>query len=329
MNNSKSMFSLERVLCVSHGDDVDGLVCASYLSLMRGASILLTNYDELGDVLRRVQHPTNQVYICDLNIREEHHQEAIRISRFSKLTIVDHHPMTEATVLALQSAGATLIHSINDCASVLLSKHFRRELTHDELRLAAYAAVSDQFEDGPLARELLARFDRQLVQHEALMLTHALTMENSPSFKMRLVEELKVKFFPHLIEGVAEAALSYLKLATLILRAIPEEAVRLNRIAYAEAHREISTGTMASLILDALDVEAAASYRVVGEVSNFSIRGRVGSMVHLGDVTRRIAKQCGGFGGGHMKASGASIPTEKLMDFLFALDAELKEPKNP
>ena len=318
------MTSAANAICIAHGDDPDGLICAAYLALLRTASTTLVNYDELEATLRRIRPPLKETYICDLNIRDTLCQEIVRIGEFAKVTIVDHHPTTPETLENLQKAGVTLIHNTHDCASVLLSDHFRKELSHEKLRLAAYAAISDQFEDGPLATELLVKFDKQLMQHEALILTHALAKEHSIPFKLKIVEELKTLAFPHNIEGVTQAALSYLELATGIVTRLPKEARKLHRLAYAEAQDQTSTGTMANLLLDALDMEVGVSFKsAAAGILNISVRGRRGSTPHLGEITRRLAEKCGGFGGGHMRASGASIPSAKLQEFLTSLEEEL------
>jgi len=57
---------------------------------------------------------------------------------------------------------------------------------------------------------------------------------------------------------------------------------------------------------------------------NLSIRGRRGIGFHLGEITKRIAKKHGGFGGGHMRASGASIPRNKYIEFIRDLESELR-----
>ena len=313
-------------ICIAHGNDADGLICAVYLAQLRMTSTILVNYDEFEATLSRIQPPVKDIYLCDLNIRDAVCPEIVRIAGFAKTTIVDHHPTTRETLENLQKAGVTLIYNTLDCASVLLSDYLRKELIHEELRLAAYAAISDQFEEGPLATELLATFDKQLVQHEALILTHALAKEHSMPFKLMVIEELKKYAFPHSIDGVTQAALSYLELATGVIRTLPRESVRLGRLAYAESKEQVSTGTTANLLLDALDVEVGVSYKTAGAgVLNVSARGRRGFTAHLGEITRRLAQKCGGFGGGHRLASGASISTGRLREFLSSFEEELNQ----
>jgi single-stranded DNA-specific DHH superfamily exonuclease len=56
---------------------------------------------------------------------------------------------------------------------------------------------------------------------------------------------------------------------------------------------------------------------------NISLRSKRGLDYHLGKITREIAEKMGGFGGGHKRASGASIPFSSLDEFIKMYDAQL------
>ena len=155
-----------KAVCISHAEDADGLICGAILKHLLDASILLVTYDDLEEALKSVSSPMEEVYICDLNIRKELCQEIEKITRFSRVTFVDHHPTDAEVIERLQHSGVTVVYSPLDCSSVLLHNH-QEKLDWKAARLAAYAAVSDHFEDGPMASKLMARFDRHFVQHEA------------------------------------------------------------------------------------------------------------------------------------------------------------------
>ena len=315
----------KKTACVSHGEDADGLICAAMLRRLKDASTTLVTYDDFGDPLRSIHPPTDELYICDLNIREELVEEILRINRFARVTIVDHHPTAEGVLERLELAGATVVHSPLDCASALLYDHLRDDLGREAARLAAYAAVSDQFEDGPIAVELLSGLDRQFVQHEALILAHALHRETSDRFRSRVVEELSRLAFPHRIEGAVDAALAHIEHMAGLLEVLPEKASSLGRLAYAGAVDGASLGAVAGLIVDAMGVDVGVCYKKGAEGRlNVSIRGRRGLRIHLGEVTRLLAEGRGGFGGGHMRASGASIPYEDPLEFIRALGEALE-----
>lgn len=319
-----------KTICISHGDDPDGLICAAYLRLLKGASTILIDYNSFEDTLRNLASPTAELFICDLNIRENLVKEILRISKFTHVTIVDHHPIPAEIFKELKRSGVTLAYSLLDCASALLYDHFRDKLTKDAARLAAYAAISDQLEDGPIASELLTKFDRQLVQHEALILNHALHHRKEVEFKSLIVEELSRLTFPHRIKGVTDAALTHLERMAELIEVLPKAASKLKDLAYFEAATEISTGAVAGLVIDALDVDVGVCYKKVdaGRL-NLSIRGRRGLKVHLGELTKSLAKKYNGSGGGHSGASGAIIPEQSLPNFILDLERELERAKNP
>jgi nanoRNase/pAp phosphatase (c-di-AMP/oligoRNAs hydrolase) len=312
------------VICISHAEDTDGLVCAAYLRRLKDATITLVTYDDFEEALRNVKPPADEVYLCDLNIREDLVEEISRINNFARMTIVDHHPTAEGLMKRLGESGVEVIHSLLDCASILLYDRFREDLGSEDARLAAYAAVSDYFEEGPNASKLLNRLDKHFVQHEALILTHALHRKSDAKFKLKVVSELSRLTPPHRIKGVPEAALAHLEHVSKLLETLTTKATKRGRLAYIEEMEGASIGSVAGLLIDSLGVDVGLCYKREERNSmSISIRAARGLDIHLGKITRRLAGRYGGFGGGHSRASGASIPQNSYMTFIKALDGEL------
>jgi len=318
-----------KTVCISHANDADGLICAAYLRHLMDVTIILVTYDEVENALKNVKPPVEEVYICDLLIREELYKEIQRINGFASVTFVDHHPTDVEMLEKFKHSGVNVVYSLLDCASVLLFEHFKKKLTKKAARLAAYAAVSDQLEDGPIASNILARLDRQFVQHEALILTHALYQKTTSKFRSSIVEELSRFSFPHNIKEATEAASVYLEYAAGLLGILPTKALRLGRLAYVEGVPGMSIGTVAGLLVDAMNVDVGVCYRR-GEngLMNLSIRGMRGLGLHLGEITKCLAKRHSGFGGGHRRASGASIPRNNYLEFIRDIERELKRADN-
>ncbi len=315
-----------RALCISHGEDADGLISAALLRRMRGASPILMTYDDFLEALKGVDSSIDELYICDLNIRDALVDEILRINEFASITIVDHHASAEGLLESLVERGVKVLHDVRDCTSVILYDHFREELGREAGRLAAYAAWADQFEDGPIASRLLWDYDRQFVQHEALILAHAIVRTQEPEFWNTVVEWLSGLAFPHEIPGVVEAALAHLKESSEMIARLPAAATRLGRLAYVEAEGEEPIGTVANLIVDALGIEVGLCYKVkAGSRVSVSLRSRRGLAFHLGEITRRVAARRDGFGGGHKRASGASLPLQSLEGFIGDVVAELAD----
>ncbi len=308
---------------ITHGDDPDGLVCAALLRRLFGTETILANYDDLEEALGGIEPGYDSLYITDLNLREALVPQIERIRGFATVTIIDHHPMEPTLSAWLRSIGVEIIHDTSDCASALVYDHFKEQLERDAARLAAYAAVNDMFEDGPIASKLMDGMDRKFVGHEALLLGSALGSDQSKPFKERIVEELSRYAYPHRIRGVVEAAMSQLEKIVRIKETVPGRAKILGRLAYMECGEDLSTGEVANIVMDTLLVPVGLCWKEQGEMVNISMRGERRLPEHLGDIASRLSKRHGGFGGGHARASGAKVPRAKLDAFLADLAGEL------
>ena len=175
---------------ITHGDDVDGLTCGAFIKRLNDCEIYLANYDNFEHALDIVQRPVDVLYICDLNIRESLESELDRINEFAEINIIDHHQMDLALYQRLVEKGIKVTLDTKDCAGVLCYTLFSDELGIEAKRMAAYAAISDMFENGPNAIEILSHMDRKFIQHEAQILTHALAADQTLDFKRHVLEEL-------------------------------------------------------------------------------------------------------------------------------------------
>jgi oligoribonuclease NrnB/cAMP/cGMP phosphodiesterase (DHH superfamily) len=301
---------------IVHGDDADGLTCGAFLKRLTGCEVYLANYDNLDNALSKVQPPVTSLTVCDLSIREALGPELRRIRGFAEVAIIDHHQMDQALVDELTGMGVSVSLDTRDCAAVLVYETFKEQLGREAARLAAYAAISDMFEDGPLASQLLGKMDRKFVQHEAHILTHALGKDQTLGFKRVIMDELSRYSYPHRIPGAVEAAVRCLEEMASIKERIPGAATVRGRVAVMEAVGDQSTGAMANLLMDALAVDVGVSFKENGEYVNVSLRGERDLKEHLGDISKELGRALGGFGGGHQRASGVKLPRDRLAEFL-------------
>lgn len=301
---------------IVHGDDADGLTCGAFLKRLTGCDVYLANYDNLEIALAKVQPPVTSLTICDLNVREALEGEFIRIRGFAEITIIDHHQMDAAFMDRLRELGVNVTLGTQDCAAVLVYEAHREKLGRDAARLAAYAAISDMFEDGPAASAILARMDKKFAQHEAQILTHALGKDQTLDFKRHIMDWLSRYSYPHRIPGAVDTAIRGLEDMATVMEAIPSAATVRGRVAIMEAVGDHSTGAMANLLMDALGVDVGVSYKANGEYVNVSLRGMTGLSEHLGDLAKALGHRLGGFGGGHQRASGVKLPKDKLDAFI-------------
>ncbi len=311
------------VLSIIHGDDADGITCGAFLKRIKGGEVYLANYDNLMKALQSVKPPVDMLYICDLNIRDALEPELLRIREFANIHIIDHHQMDSEFMERLKKRGVTIRLETQDCASVLVYDTFKDQLGQEGKRLAAYAAISDMFENGPLGSQVLAKLDRKFAQHEAQLLTHALSSDQTMDFKRLVLEELIKYSYPHRIPGLVEKAIQCLEEMTQMKELIPENAEVKGRIAFMESINDYSTGGISNLLIDTLGTDVGVSYKATGEYYNLSLRGEKMLEEHLGDMCKAIAGEYGGFGGGRTSACGMKIPKENLQAVLDEFDARL------
>jgi oligoribonuclease NrnB/cAMP/cGMP phosphodiesterase (DHH superfamily) len=278
--------------------------------------MFLANYDNLEIALSKVQPTVDTLYICDLNIREALVPRLLEINEFAKIIIIDHHQMSDELFQKLTRAGIDIRLETNDCAGILVYDTFKEELGIQARRIAAYAAISDMFENGPLASKILSHLDRKFAQHEAQILTHALSSDQTIDFKRKIMKALSQYDYPHRIDGVVDKAISCLEEMTKIKEMIPGKATVVGRLAYMEAINDYSTGGISNLIIDTLGVDVGISYKENGGFINISLRGELDLDLHLGDISKNLASKLNGFGGGHQRASGLKIPKDNLEIFL-------------
>lgn len=304
------------VFTIIHGDDVDGLTCGAFIKRVKGGEFYLANYDNLDNALEKVKPPVDTLYICDLNIRDSLEPEIQRIRKFASINIIDHHQMSPELMRKLENIGVSVRLETSDCAAVLVYDTFKSMLGQEGKRLAAYAAISDMFEDGPLADPILSKMDRKFAQHEAQLLTHALSSDQSIEFKRMVMDELSKYNYPHRITGVVEKAIQCLEEMTRIKEAIPGNSEVIGRVAIMEATGDNSTGGISNLLIDTLGVDVGISYKANEEYYNISLRGEKDLEEHLGDISKDLGVKYEGFGGGHQRASGIKVPKENLQKLL-------------
>lgn len=308
-----------KIICVSHIKDVDGCVCAALIKHATKSHFLLANYGNINECLRSIYDTFDVVYVSDLGINETTIKEFERIRQFAELTYIDHHPLDAAVLKAIRKIGVKVVHSRLDCAGVLTYNMFEASFPREAGLLASYAAVSDRLENGPLAKKVLRRYDRDFILFETMLLSYALDKADT-AYKKKLVPRLSKLEYPHQIPDVSKLALEQAERVASLRIELPLRSQRIGSLVYTDAKGD-SPGTIANLLIEVCDAEIGVGYDTneQKQITDLSIRGASSSKVDLGKKASKLAKRLGGTGGGHRKSSGARIPTPKLMEFIHAL----------
>jgi hypothetical protein len=319
MNDLTKKEPYSRTICVSHIKDVDGCISAALIKHAAKSQFLLANYGNINECLRRIHETFDIVYLCDLGINKTTVKEFERIRQFAELTYIDHHALDASVLKSIQKMGVKVVHSQLDCTGVLTHDLFKADLPREAGLLASYAAVSDRLENGPLAKKLLSRYDRDFVLFEAMLLSYALEKADT-DYKKKLVPKLSKFEYPHQIPDIMKLALEQAERVATLRRQLPLRSQRIGNLFYADAEGD-SSGTIANLLIEVCDAKIGIGYCTDEEkqITDLSIRKATTSKIDLGKQASKLAKRFGGIGGGHKKASGARIPTSKLMEFICAL----------
>jgi RecJ-like exonuclease len=314
--------------CVSHGEDVDGLASAALVKAATGAVVELADYADLIEQLAKVPQTTQTLYICDLGLNERlyphFYETLLKIRTHARIVYVDHHPLIPEHEAALTSAGVEVVRDLAECTSVQAYGLFESKLPARAAMLPCMGAVTDYFENGPRARDLLARFDRDFLFFEAMVLTHAIAgRTDDRTFAGGLVDELARFRLPDELPDVPRLALEQMARIRSFLERAPQEGRNLTALAYMEA-AGLDGGTVANMLVGLFHVPVGASYRRRDSTIQLSIRAHPRFGGNLGQLVGQAAKDVGGFGGGHPRASGAQIPADRLGAFLARLDEQVQ-----
>ncbi|WP_449462753.1 DHHA1 domain-containing protein [Tardisphaera miroshnichenkoae] len=316
---------------ISHSADVDGLMAAFFAMVReesRGNSVEV-KFSDYDDMLSNLESSDGElIYVSDLGIDREKEQQFVslvkdKIARGATVTYIDHHPDSAAVLQALRDAGAQVIHSLDDCAGVLAYSSFQDEIPQRYAIYAAYAAIGDHMERGKVASQIMAGVDSILAYFEASVLT--LGIDKKDNIKPGLLAYLKQSPFAHGYPGVMEAASRQLtKMEEFTKRVFEVE--RGKRYSWAHSDCSFFTGRAATLMLQLLPIDVAVAYRLDDERNAYDVSFRCAARadVDLGALAHDAATSVGGTGGGHKKASGASVPADRLQDFLRAVAQRLR-----
>jgi RecJ-like exonuclease len=310
--------------CLSHKKDVDGLGSGSLAVAATGGKIILSDYDDLIDNLKRIPDDADRLVISDLGADsadfEDYLAQMKRIAKHAKVTHIDHHFMSEEAKRRVRKAGVQLVHDTSECASVLTYLTFRKVLPERARPIALCGAVTDYMDGAPVAKKMMEQEDRQFVLYEASMLSFALGgMEAKEGFPERVVEELSKMKYPHEIPGVQEAAMEELEKVSRLGDQVKAQGKKKGRMAYMVT-TQYSTGQIAKLLIGAFEVPVGVAMKEKQEGwYEVSLRSTSEGRVHLGRTIARISERLGGSGGGHRKAAGCRVPASKVDEMLEAL----------
>jgi len=313
-----------KAYCVSHRKDVDGLGSGSLAVAATGGQIILCDYNDFVENLRRIPDDADRVVISDLGADSadfpEYLAEMKRLAKHADVTHIDHHYMSERAKRQVRRAGVRLVHDTRECASIMTYKTFKGALPERARLIALCGAVTDYMDDSPVAKKLMEQGDRHFVLLEATLLSLALDRRaEEEGFPEMVVAELSKMKHPHEIQGVPQAAVEQLDAEARLGELVKAQGKRKGRLAYVLTTQH-STGNVANLVIGAFEVPVGVAMKQQqAGWYEVSLRSTSECHVHLGRTISKIAARLGGSGGGHRRAAGCRVPISKIDQMLDAL----------
>jgi DHHA1 domain len=317
-----------KAYCLSHRKDVDGLGSGSLAVAATGGQIILSDYDDMVENLRKVPDDAERVVLSDLGADSadfpEFLKEMQRIAKNAEVTYIDHHYMSEVAKRKLRKAGVQVVHNVRECASMLTYKTFKDALPEGARLNALFGAVTDYMDDSPMGKKMMERSDRHFVLLEATMLSLALGRKaDEDGFPERVVGELSRMRLPHEIEGVPSAAVEQLEREAALAEEVKAGGTKKGSLAYMVT-AQYSTGNVAKLLIGAFDVPVGVAMKEKQPGwYEVSLRSTSESRIHLGRTISKVAARLGGSGGGHRKAAGCRVPVTRAEEMLDALSRKI------
>lgn len=310
-------------ICIAHSQDVDGIVSASILKAVRGATPVLADYPDLLGELMLIGDDVSELYVCDLSIGSSAAGEMKRLAKRMPVTYIDHHPLSDDLSEELVRSGVRVVHSMDKCAGLLCYMIFKDKLPDWAALLAAYASLSDYPSPSQEVSLFLERFDQKLLAFEHSAFYYAVAMaKNDLGFKLKVVDAASRGIFPHAVPGLVQYAIDMVDYASNIIKNTDGKITYGRNLGHIEVLRGASI--IANALIQVIKTPVLLCYErdVKGGRYDVAIRGK-GITCDLGILTSTAAIKIGGLGGGHPLAAGAQIPTDSLEVFIETLDDEL------
>lgn len=310
-------------ICISHMEDVDGIVSACLISKLFNTNTMLVDYSNFIPTLRELkQKDIQELFICDMGLSLSNQEEFIELiktlSKNAKITYIDHHDL-DPEIKREISLNIRFIHTIEECTSAIIYSQFSDGFNERDRLLVSAAAIVDEMDLSPTVSKLIKRYDRQYLFFETVILSYAIYYsQNDMDFLLRLVDELKHKM-PHEISDVIDRAVEFSKLVTSTFYLL--ESVNVNKgFGYTYAKEQLSSGIVANMLLRMKELNVALAYKEKDDGYVVSLRGSQDYDKHLGRIVNSLAYELGGSGGGHRLASGAFIPKDRFSEFIDRLE---------
>jgi RecJ-like exonuclease len=322
-------------ICISHKEDVDGLVSAALLqNALKVRNIFLADYPSLLNILDYVisictkNKKFTRVFICDLGLNKKNQDIFIEklqilISNNIQIIYIDHHYLEDQLKYTLKKIGVRLIHNVEECTSVQIYYLCKNKLNSKFSFYASAAALTDYMESKPMASALVNKYDRTFLMLESCFLSYIISSsQKNIDFLKYVSKSISIFKLPHEIKNGFYLVKQFSSKISNALNIIESKIINLNNIAYLQHDLDLASSMIVNFVLGLSGKQVGIAFKLKENINSYvlSIRGSKDCSYHLGKMVNELTSDLNGSGGGHDKACGAVIPEDKLELFLKKFD---------
>ncbi len=322
-------------ICISHKEDVDGLVSAALLqNALKVKNIFLADYPSLLNVLDIVisicskNKNFSRVFICDLGLNKKNQDIFIEklqvlISNNIQIVYIDHHYLEDQIKDTLKKIGVRLIHDVEECTSVQIYYLCKNKLNSKFSFYASAAALTDYMESKPMASILVSKYDRTFLMLESCFLSYMISSsQKNIDFLKYVSKSISIFKLPHEIKNGFYLVKQFSDKISNALNIIESKIIKMNNIAYLQHDLDLASSMIVNFVLGLSGKQVGIAFKLKDNINSYvlSIRGSKDCSYHLGKLVNELTSNLNGSGGGHDKACGAVIPEENLELFLKEFD---------
>ncbi len=322
-------------ICISHKEDVDGLVSAALIqNALKVKNIFLTDYPSLLNILDYAisiclkNKKFSRIFICDLGLNKKNQEIFIQklqtlILNDIKIIYIDHHYLEDPIKNKLKEIGVQLIHNIDECTSVQIYYLCKSKLDNKFSFYASAAALTDYMELKPLANILVTKYDRTFLMLESCFLSYIISASQKDiKFLKYVSKSISIFKLPHEIKNGFNLVKQFSDKISDALSIIEPKIIKLENIAYLHHDLDLASSMIVNFVMGLSGKQVGIAFKLKDKINSYvlSIRGSKECKVHLGKLVSDLTADLNGSGGGHDKACGAVIPEENLDTFLNKFD---------
>jgi single-stranded-DNA-specific exonuclease len=328
-------FVILKSICISHKEDVDGIVSAALLQTgLKIRNLFLVDYPNLLNSLDYVisicskDKNFTRVFICDVGLNMKNQflfleKLNILVSNNIEVIYIDHHYLEPEIKTKIAGMGIKLIHDIDECTSVQIYYLLKNRIDELFSFFASAGALTDYMEDRPRARSLVSKFDRTFLMLESCYLSYIISASQKDiDFLKSISKNLSKGIMPHELEHGCSLVKQFSGKVANAITLIEKQSVHLKNLSYFEHELDLSSSMIVNFVLGLSGKKVGIAFKMKSNINSYilSIRGSKDCQTHLGKLVNNLSMDFGGSGGGHDKACGAVIPIENISTFLEKLD---------